>query len=416
MSEPLAIISADCHIGPRLVDDLRPLCPPELLSAFDAYVEDPNRSKGRYVEHQTDEADPDDLTLWRNQFTAGHHDPEVRRREMDADGVTAEVIYHGSQNNEPVPFQTSMLGAPDDPELYAAGIRIYNDWLAQTCAAHPDRHVGLAHLPMWDVDAAVAEVRRAAANGLKGVNFPAPRPWLLPYNDRSWEPFWTAVEELGLPLSTHSGAGDPAVFQGPELIALTSIESGGWFSRRSAHLLTFAGVFERHPELKLVLTEQPGEWWPAMCDELDSVWRANTSWGGPLKKQVPLPPSEYLHRNVYIGASFLSRQEAEGAVRDGYADRIMWGSDYPHMEATWQRGPTAFSPLSLRFALAGLDEATVRGIVGGTAAEVYGLDRDALAVTAARIGAPTFEDLSEPLETVPAGASPFAFRTRGPWD
>jgi predicted TIM-barrel fold metal-dependent hydrolase len=416
VTEPIAIVSADAHIGPRLVEDLRPLCPPDLLSAFDAYVADPNRSKGRYVEHDAVEEDPDDLTLWRNQFTSGHHDPEVRRREMDADGIAAEVVYHGSQNNEPVPFQTTMLGVPDDPGLYAAGIRIYNTWLADTCAAHPDRHVGLAHLPIWDVDASVEELRWAAAAGLRGVNFPAPRSWLLPYNDRAWEPFWTAAEELSMVLSTHSGAGDPAVFQGAELTALMSIESGGWFSRRAAHLLIFAGVFERHPELKLVLTEQPGEWWPAMAAELDSVHRANTSWGGPLKKQVPLAPSEYLHRNVWIGASFLSRSEAHGAVRDGYADRVMWGSDYPHMEATWQRGPTAYSPLSLRFALSGLDEATVRAMVGGTAARVYGLDEAALRATAERIGAPTFAELSEPLETVPAGASPFAFRTRGAWD
>ncbi len=57
----------------------------------------------------------------------------------------------------------------------------------------------------------------------------------------------------------------------------------------------------------------------------------------------------------------------------------------------------------------------VRSIVGGTAVEVYGLDVAALAGVAADIGAPTFAELSEPLEAVPAGASPFAFRTFGPW-
>ena len=94
----------------------------------------------------------------------------------------------------------------------------------------------------------------------------------------------------------------------------------------------------------------------------------------------------------------------------------MWGSDYPHMEATWQRGPTAYSPLSLRFALAGLDEPTVRAMVGGTAARVYGLDLDTLRATADRIGAPTYDELTQPLDEVPVGASPFAFRTNGPWD
>jgi predicted TIM-barrel fold metal-dependent hydrolase len=412
VNQPLVIVSADAHIGPRLVEDLRPLCPPGLLSAFDAYLADGTRSKGRYVEH--DPSGDDDFSPWRNQWAAGHHDPRARRRDMDHEGIAGEVIFHGSQNDQPVPFQSSILGPPEDAELYAAGIHIYNRWLAETCAAAPERHVGLAHLPMWDVAAATEELRWAAGAGLRGVNFPAPRPWLRPYNDRAWEPFWAAAEELGMPLSTHAGAGDPAVFQGPELIALMSIESGGWFSRRAAHLLIFGGVFERHPSLTLVLTEQPGEWWPYLEQELDSVHLAHSG-DAALLRQVPHRPSEYLHRNVYIGASFLSRDEAFGAVRGGYADRLMWGSDYPHMESTWQVGETAYSQLSLRFSLSGLDEPVVRGIVGQTAANVYGLDLPALSEVAARIGAPTYEAISQPLQEAPAGASPFAFRTAGPW-
>jgi predicted TIM-barrel fold metal-dependent hydrolase len=413
MSEPLVIVSSDCHIGPRLVEDLRPHCPAALLDRFDAYVADGERSRGRYVEH--DASDDDPLSPWRNQWIAGHHDPVARRRDLDFEGIAAEVVFHGSQNDQPIPFQTSMLGAPDDPQLGSAGIRIYNTWLAELCASAPHRHVGLAHLPMWDVDAAVAEVRWAAAAGLKGVNFPAPRPWVRPYNDRSWEPLWAAAEELGMPLTTHSGAGDPRMFAGPELVALMSIESGGWFSRRAAHLLIFAGVFERHPELKLVLTEQPGEWWPYLEAELDTAHLAATRGNPALTRQVPKPPSEYLHRNVYVGASFLSRSEAEGAIRDGYVDRLMWGADYPHMEGTFQAGGTSMGKLSLRFTFAGLPEPVVRAVVGETAAEVYGLGLGALAGIAREIGAPTFEELSEPVDVVPAGASPFAFRTVGPW-
>jgi predicted TIM-barrel fold metal-dependent hydrolase len=173
--------------------------------------------------------------------------------------------------------------------------------------------------------------------------------------------------------------------------------------------------FERHPELTLVLTEQPGQWWPYLELELDTAHRAATRDNPALRAQVPKAPSDYLHRNVYVGASFLSRDEALGAVRDGYADRLMWGADYPHMEGTFQAGDTALTPLSLRFTLAGLDESTISAIAGGTAARVYGLDTGALTYTAASIGAPTFADLSEPLDAIPAGASPFAFRTTGPW-
>src|SRR3954463_10894252 len=168
MTEPLVLVSADCHIGPRLVEDLRPHCPRELLSAFDAYLADTGRSKGRYVEH--DASQDDELSPWRNQWAAGHHDPQARRADMDAEGIAAEVIFHGSQNDQPIPFQTSMLGAPDNPELAAAGIRIYNRWLVDFCATAPNRHVGLAHIPLWDIEACVAELEWARAAGLHAVN------------------------------------------------------------------------------------------------------------------------------------------------------------------------------------------------------------------------------------------------------
>jgi predicted TIM-barrel fold metal-dependent hydrolase len=423
MAEPLVIVSADCHIGPRLVEDLREFCPAALLDDFDAYAASGGRSRGRYVEQ---DAVPDDggspRSPWRNRTTAGHHDPVARRRDLDFEGVAAEVVFHGSQNDEPIPFQTSMLGPPDDPQLAAAGIRIYNRWLAAVCAAEPNRHVGLAHLPIWDVDASIAELRWARDAGLKSVNFPAPRPWVLPYNDRGWEPFWAAAAELAMPLSTHSGAGDPTVQTGPELVALVSIESGGWFSRRAAHLLVFAGVFERHPDLQLVLTEQPGIWWPALCNELDSVHISMTRANEALRAQVPRRPSEYLHRNVSIGASFMSRAEARAAIEGGYADRVMWGSDYPHMESTFQypgtadfEGETSYGKLALRFTFAGLDEPIVRAMVGETACRIYDLDIDALTSVARTIGAPTYDDVNTPLDAAPDDASAFAFRTFGPW-
>ena len=194
-----------------------------------------------------------------------------------------------------------------------------------------------------------------------------------------------------------------------------TLESGGWFSRRAAHQLILAGVFERHPELTLVLTEQPGAWWPYLERELDSVYLATARDDGALRAQVPRPPSEYLHRNVFVGASFLSREEARSAIEDGYADRIMWGADYPHMEGTFQAGDVSVSRLSLRFTLAGLAEEHIRAMAGGTATAVYHLDPDRLAAEAARIGAPSVEELSQPVDTIPEGASPFAFRTVGPW-
>ena len=75
-------------------------------------------------------------------------------------------------------------------------MKIYNRWLADFVSQAPHRHIGLAQLPMWDLEAAVAEVEWAHEAGLRGVNFPAMREGELPeYNKRVWEPLWSVCEE-----------------------------------------------------------------------------------------------------------------------------------------------------------------------------------------------------------------------------
>ena len=103
-----------------------------------------------------------------NFRTAGHHDSAARLVDYDHDGVAAGVIFHGSMNLEPIPFVASALGKPKptgDLELVGVGQSIYNRWLADFVAEAPHRHIGLAYLPMWDVDAAVSEVEWAHGGG-----------------------------------------------------------------------------------------------------------------------------------------------------------------------------------------------------------------------------------------------------------
>jgi predicted TIM-barrel fold metal-dependent hydrolase len=180
--------------------------------------------------------------------------------------------------------------------------------------------------------------------------------------------------------------------------------------------MIFGGVFERHPDLRLVLTEQPGDWWPYTLRGLDSAWMAHSH---AFRDQVPQLPSAYCERNVAIGSSFLAHFEAEAAIRDGYADKIMWGSDYPHMEGTYQRpnhdDDPSMSVLAMRHTFAGLDGASIRAMAGENAVRVYGLDHDELARVATRIGAPTTDDLATPIAEIPPDGGSLAFRTVGPW-
>jgi predicted TIM-barrel fold metal-dependent hydrolase len=179
-------------------------------------------------------------------------------------------------------------------------------------------------------------------------------------------------------------------------------------------------VFERHPELRLMITELPGAWWKPVVNELDSIYlMSKKTPTGTLGEHVPRLPSEYFSSNVFIGASFTSRDEAFAAVRDGMERNICWGSDYPHVEGTWA-GPLSDDEVpmthrALRWTFSGLDGNHIRRIVGLNAIEALGLDQVALTRVAARIGAPSPADVSVPLDHPPADGGLLAFRTFGPW-
>jgi predicted TIM-barrel fold metal-dependent hydrolase len=295
---------------------------------------------------------------------------------------------------------------------------IYNRWLADVCSVQPERHVGLAHVPLWDIDAALVELEWAAEHGLRGVNFPAPRADLPAYEDPSWEPFFAACADLGMVLETHVGGGDRSApeYRGPAAGTITTFEAP-WLGRRGMWLLTFTGVFERHPGLKLVVTELPGAWWAETVREMDAAYHSYFP-SGPLRAALPQEPSFYVQRNISMCATFTSRAEALGAVEGGFTDRILWGSDYPHVEGTWRFPESPDEPsitrLSMAHAFHGLAEEDIRRMAGLNAVECFGLDVAAIAKVAERIG-PALSDLGrEPdLSQVPAGYHGSGFRTRG---
>ena len=414
--QPEVIVSVDSHVGPRLVEDLRPYCPAGLLGDFDGYA----REAAKVLETISGVASY--LFEHPNFGTPGHYDSAARLRDFDYDGVAAGVIFHASENFQPLPFGEMFPGdKPKDQQLVRAGLAIYNRWLADFVSSAPDRHVGLAYLPMWNIEAAIAELGWAHEHGLKAVNFPALRAGsILEYNDSAWDPFWAACQEREIPLVTHVGAAGNVNYSGPEAYAIKMVETGSFFSHRAVWWLIYGGVFERFPGLKLMITETPGNWFPGLARELDAGWSmflSEREMNAAFFDKVPRKPSEYMLTNVFLGASFASPFEVQQAVEHGFISQLSWGSDYPHVEGTYLNPEDTDMPsvtrMALRNAFCGIDPEAIRRMVGQNAIEMFGLDRAALERVAAEIGAPTMRELRTPIDrdVLPARASAHAFRS-----
>jgi predicted TIM-barrel fold metal-dependent hydrolase len=388
------VISSDCHAGGNH-QQYREYLDPAYLDEFDAW-------RGGYKNPFRDLQDDGRSRNW---------DDERRIREMDDDGVIAEVVF---PNTVPPFFPTGVVIAPapqtpEDYRLRLAGIRAHNRWLADFCAAHPTRRAGLGQILLNDVDDAVQDVRWIKEHGLAGVLLPgvAPNTGIDPLFSPVYDPLWDVCQELELPVTHHGGgSGVPDFGRHPASMTVYILEVGFYANRALWHLI-MSGVFERFPRLVFVLTEQGSSWVPDTLKRLDGIHDSmlKGKFGGelgPSSMVLDKRPSEYFAQNCFIGASFPTAHDAAIFEQIGL-DKVMWGSDYPHREGTYP-----YSTESLRLSFSGWGEADLRKVLAENAARVYGFDLDALAPIAAEHG-PRVDEVAVPLDERPADATSPAF-------
>src|SRR4051812_19592035 len=407
---PAVIVSCDSHVGPRLIEDLRDYCPKKYLEQYDDMVAQEQAGKAAMMEafNKSGGARGAAISGHRNMKTAGHYDPHVRLREMDTDGVAAEAIWHFSQNGENMPWVGLGLGTVPESmlDLGEVSYDIYNRWLADFCSVDPHRLLGLVYIPSWDIPKSVKVLEQFRERGLHMINFPASsRPGVRDYNQPDWDPFWAAVQDLGYTLSTHSSGGPLFDFYtGRGGIQIQVYEGGGYMSRRAAWHMIYGEVFERFPDVKLVITEQYEGWYVPTMLELDAVTLTFGSAvaGGPALSKTP---SEYMRSNVFLGCSFLSVFQAKEAVEEGFVDNVLWGRDYPHVEGVWQapgeNEPEPLTKVGLRYVFSRVATDDALKMAGQNAVDVFKLDGDYLGKVAAQVGAPTGVELGVPPTELP---------------
>jgi predicted TIM-barrel fold metal-dependent hydrolase len=414
MSRHYVVISADCHAGP-VAPVYRDYLDPAFRDDFDEELDE----RQRIIDERGGRPDPrfigDDefKEEWFGADEEGNSLHEVglrggwdaarRDKELDSDGVAAEVVFPGPD------AVTGTMGAPfgagfnpvatRSPQHLLAGARAFNRWAAELCQDSPERRAGLIVAPLLgDLDGAVNEIRRAHADGLRGGIIIPPR-WAgyESYTSHAYDAVWAVCEELQLPVHCHSG---PAPHEDYG-------EVRGWmsvygyetifFTARPLWFMLLTGVFERFPRLKMAVTEA-GCFWAA-----DMLWRMDmlaTRDHGARKMvdtrgTLTMLPSEYFDRNCAIGASNTRRRELGRRYEIGVGN-IMWGNDFPHPEGTW---PYTREFLKDRFWDVPTDETAA--ILGLNQAAFYAFDLVRLQQVADRIG-PTPEDLGQ---TDPAAAA-----------
>ncbi len=316
--------------------------------------------------------DMKDPPLGYDGMHRGAFDADARLKYMDEMGIWAMVLYPNVGG-----FGAQEFLRLDDRELMLACVTAYNDWQTEWASADSRRLLPITSTPFWDVDAAVAEVRRCAAMGHKGILFTGePQSYGQPIlGDPHWDPLWAVAVECDLPVSFHIGSGN--MEGGLSREKLKAYGRMATFAELSVNLfmnngsqlcdLLMSGVLARFPEIKFVSVESGIGWIPFVLEALDYQFHGNR-----VREERPdldLLPSEYFARNVY--ACYWFEQTAPRHLLDVVGvDNILFETDFPHPTSLY--GDEVHSRIAT--GLAECNDEVRRKILWGNAQKLYGIE------------------------------------------
>jgi predicted TIM-barrel fold metal-dependent hydrolase len=286
------------------------------------------------------------------------YDPVARTALLDDWRVDYGVLF---PTIGILPFPT------DDLDLCSAYCRAYNRWQGDFKEGARGRVAAIAHINWRDIDEAVRELTTCLKAGFRGLFVPPEvidgrRP-----SDPHFDPIWRLCEEAGVPGCLHvivrfTGNGSFSAWHEtrPGTVFGFAMGATGQLMPALAAMVTDL-LFERFPALKMVSVESGCGWAAYLMDRLDekaSVFR-------PLSP-MPMKPSDYIRRNCWFVAE--PEERTIGAMLDLVGeDRILWGSDYPHVDSTLDAATL------IRGSIAALSPERQAAVLGENARKVFGL-------------------------------------------
>ncbi len=285
----------------------------------------------------------------------GGWDPDARLEDQARDGVDGEVIY---------PSVGMVLCNHPDFDYKKACFDAYNRWLSEFCGAHPDRLFGCGQTAMRSPEEGIEDLRAIRAQGLRGVMMPG-NPAVEDYDSPIYDEFFEAAIALEMPLSFHilTSAADGVPVRGPRMNGFLTIVRG---CQDIMGTVVLGGVFERHPELKIVCVEADAGWVPHYMYRMDHAYKRHRNWLPPGQALSKLP-SEYFRENIYT--TFQDDWVAFKTANLMNHERLMWANDFPHSDSTWPD-----SAAMLEEHTVALTEEQADRILYRNVAELYGIE------------------------------------------
>jgi predicted TIM-barrel fold metal-dependent hydrolase len=303
----------------------------------------------------------------------GAYDREARLQVMDECGIYAQVVYPnavgiGGQN---------LAKATSDPVIRRLCVEIYNDFMAELQEWSGNRFLPMPVLPAWSIEECVREAQRIAALGFRGVNMTSdPQDAGSPdFASRAWDPLWEVCADLNLPVHFHIGASLTSLnFYGkyfwPSLHDnIKPAVGGSMLFLNNARVVinsVYAGIFDRHPRLKMVSVESGIGWIPFILEAMDYELFENAP---AQAAELSRKPSEYFRDHWYATLWFERAQgDLQGLIDKVGEGNVLFETDFPH--------PTCLYPDPLGTvadAMSGLRPATRKKVLGENAAALYRL-------------------------------------------